>query len=388
MSPVHVIVGEDVRAEDMWANAFTGAVDLYRFERNVEAFERLTAAEAPIDLVVLTPAQQGPFNLTPDQFIARVLEGPLATGRFLSNLHVIVVGQPIARSHPRVMAVSTLEAAIRLVKFGEIERTPAPRPVAPVVPSGPPVSGDDLLHELSLSSSVISSIWDAPARTEHAAPEARVVGGGAAPARPAEPELPALSVPDAHGTQLFSRATAPGFISVSGSAPAPAAAASPVTGGGHAAMVGAPGEAVEVSSGALQPSRPYQLPHGAGYRGPVVRAGQIQAARHGQPVPPAVASQVQAMVYGSVGNPHDPLLTWSNGARVAAQAAPVPAPSAQPAAPMPVQHVAASAPQRSVPLEPPVGAYGGSPAVPAAPVAPVDPFLQRAEQAGGSVSFG
>ena len=34
MSPVHVIVGEDERAEAMWAAAFTGAVDLYRFDRN------------------------------------------------------------------------------------------------------------------------------------------------------------------------------------------------------------------------------------------------------------------------------------------------------------------------------------------------------------------
>ena len=98
MSPVHVIVGEDQRAEAMWAGAFTGAVDLYRFDRNVDAFERLTAAEAPIDLVVLTPAQRGPFNLTADQFIARVLEGPLGGSRFLANLHVIVVGQPITRS--------------------------------------------------------------------------------------------------------------------------------------------------------------------------------------------------------------------------------------------------------------------------------------------------
>ena len=86
MSPVHVMVGEDPRAEAMWAEAFAGAIDLYRFPRNVDAFERLTVAEAPIDLVILTPAQRGPFNLTPDQFIARVLEGPLGTGRFLAHL--------------------------------------------------------------------------------------------------------------------------------------------------------------------------------------------------------------------------------------------------------------------------------------------------------------
>ena len=168
MSPVHVIVGEDQRAEAMWSSAFTGAVDLYRFPRNVDAFERLTAAEAPIDLVILTPAQRGPFNLTAEQFIARVLEGPLGASRHLANLHVIVVGQALNRSHPRVMAVSTLDAAIRLVKFGEIEH--APRPEAPKLPDArrdaPTRSSNEAMAELldgmPFSGSVISRIWDAP----------------------------------------------------------------------------------------------------------------------------------------------------------------------------------------------------------------------------------
>ncbi|MCW2925801.1 MAG: hypothetical protein JWM98_3205, partial [Thermoleophilia bacterium] len=191
MSPVHVIVGQDERAEAMWATAFSGAVDLYRFERNVDAFERLTVAEAPVDLVVLTPAQHGPFNLTADQFLARVLEGPLGSSRCLANLHVIVVGEPVSRTHPRVMAVSTLDAAIRLVKFGELER--APRPHAPVLPVATPnerprASVDDIaaiIGDSAFSDSVISRIWDAPAEPE-ARPEPRreaprrddVVGGG------------------------------------------------------------------------------------------------------------------------------------------------------------------------------------------------------------------
>jgi hypothetical protein len=52
--------------------------------------------------------------------------------------------------------------------------------------------------------------------------------------------------------------------------------------------------------------------------------------------------------------------------------------------------VAASAPVsqpvRTVPLDPPAGVYGNAPAA-ASPVS-ADPFLQRAEQGGGAVSFG
>ncbi|MCB0878862.1 MAG: hypothetical protein KDC46_07770, partial [Thermoleophilia bacterium] len=189
MSPVHVIVGDDPRAEAMWGGAFQGAVDLYRFDRNVEAFERLTAAQAPIDLVVLTPAQRGPFNLTPDQFVARVLEGPLASSSTLRNLHVIVVGSELQRHHPRAMSVSTLDAAIRLVKFGEVERAPRPAPIAapaaPAAPSAPATAGSGI-GDLPFSGSVISKIWDAgdsaARRAEQAAP--------AAPVQPAQVSRP------------------------------------------------------------------------------------------------------------------------------------------------------------------------------------------------------
>ncbi|MCW2926792.1 MAG: hypothetical protein JWM86_760, partial [Thermoleophilia bacterium] len=339
MSPVHVIVGDDPRAETMWAGAFTGAVDLYRFERNIDAFERLTAAEAPVDLVILTPAQRGPFNLTPDQFVARVLEGPLASGPQLGNLHVIVVGAPLQRSHPRAMSVSTLEAAIRLVKFGEVERAPRPAtPAAPVAAAQThraPTPG-----ELPFSGSVISRIWDAPdprepdvaprsasatspapRAVEDAAPAPQVVVGGGAPQSP----------------QLFARTAAPSFVLGGGAATSTAPQGAPDV----PAQVGAPGEAIEVGTGPLQPSRPYQLPNGGGYRGPAVRGGTTLAAAHGQPVPPALASQVQAMVYaGQVGNPNDPLLTWSSGARAAAP----PVPGQQPAAPQGVVMQAQPAP--------------------------------------------
>lgn len=394
MSPVHVIVGEDPRAEVMWASAFTGAIDLYRFNRNVDAFERLTAAEAPIDLVVLTPAQGGPFNLTADQFIARVLEGPLGASRCLANLHVIVVGQSIARSHPRVMSVSTLDAAIRLVKFGEIER--APRPEAPRLPdvgtTAPVRTSRDVvasvIEDLPFSGSVISRIWDAPdpVREQPAAPPAPVertndtghgadvVGGGAA--RYEQPQVEAAPA----STQLFARTAPSGFIVPTThtqlSAPTQLANGQPaVMGGGDVARIGAPGESIEVATGGLQPARQYQLAQ-PGYRGPAIRGGSVHGAGHdargGQPVPPALASQVQSMVYGGmqVGNPNDPLLTWSSGMRDQAAA--------------PAQPTAAPAPApRVVPMEPPPGVYAPAPA----PV-PSDPFLARAEQGGGDVAFG
>ncbi len=428
MSPVHVIVGEDQRAEAMWGAAFTGAVDLYRFDRNVDAFERLTAAEAPIDLVILTPAQRGPFNLTPDQFIARVLEGPLGASRCLANLHVIVVGQSISRSHPRVMSVTTLDAAIRLVKFGEIEH--APRPEAPQLPDAhapmPTTSSHDavasVLEDLPFSGSVISRIWDAPdpvreAPAQAPAPAPRadvdsrtapdVMGGGPMPTT-----QPATGLADPNAAapapaQLFARTAPGGFMVPQANVPAQHA---PVMGGGEVAPVGAPGESIEVATGALQPARQYQLPQ-AGYRGPAIRGGNVHGAAHdggGQPVPPALASQVQSMVYGGmhVGNPNDPLLTWSSGARdqasmapgaTAPQQVPVPMQMQSPMqAPVPMQapivgHQPIQPPQqlqqpagpRTVPMEPPRGVYSPAPA----PVS-ADPFLARAEQGGGDVAFG
>jgi len=226
---------------------------------------------------------------------------------------------------------------------------------------------------------------------------------------PMTPPAPAPEQP-----QLFSRAAPAGFVV----APQPAQGAAPpsqpaVLGGGPAlAPVGATGEAIEVASG-LQPSLPYVLPNGAGYRGPALRAGQMQAAAHGmmdvgQPVPPALAQQVQAMVYGAPGAA-DPLLTWSSSSRgqVVASGVPVPAagdavhagvggggtyaPSAMAAqtpAGMPPARVVSPAAVRSVPMQPPPGAYPGA-GVAGAPIAqpPTDPFLARAEGHAG-VSFG
>lgn len=429
MSPVHVIVGEDQRAETMWATAFAGAVDLYAFPRNVDAFERLTAAAAPVDLVVLTPAQSGPFNLTPDQFVARVLEGPLGRAGHLQSLHVIVVGQALRREHPRAMAVSTMDAAIRLVKFGEIETAPRPGAAPAAAAPAPPSTGGsrrDPLAGGTFSDGVISRIWNAgdrasaereptavpPRDTELQPRLVETVPLDEPIARPAQIDTSPLAPPEP--PQLFSRSAPAGFV-VAPRAPQPGGHESPpVTGGGHAGPVGAPGELIEVASGMLQASRPYVLPNGAGYRGPALRAGQVQASAHGmmdvgQPVPPALAQQVQSMVYGSSGAA-DPMLTWSSSARgqVVTSGVPVPArpagpggvlgggaqhhPAAAPApAGMPPARVVSSAAVRSVPMQPPPGAYPGA-GVASAPVqrerAPADPFLARAEQHGGDVSFG
>lgn len=416
MSPVHVIVGDDARAESMWSSAFTGAVDLYRFERNVDAFERLTAAQARIDLVVLTPAQRGPFNLTPDQFVARVLEGPLGSSSFLADLHVIVVGQQLSRPHPRAMSVSTLDAAIRLVKFGEVEQAPMPA-TAPVAAAprrsaarSESTDGRDLLDGLQFSGSVISRIWDEPTADAPAvasAPRERltpisntpqddgdsgwsddVMGGGPAlrGGHPA-PGQPIVMAAPAGPAQLFSRSAPKGFVAAGGGGAQPTPPCPAV-----APQVGAPGEAIQVASGTLQASRPYQLPGGGAYRGPAVRNGIVHGAGHdggGQPVPPALTNQVHSMVYGGmqVGNPHDPLLVWSSAARGGApsaapvQAQPMPA-MAQ--APIPQQPPAPPI----VPMEPPAGAYGGPTAPSTSAAALADPFLQRAESGGGDVSFG
>ena len=421
MSPVHVIVGEDPRATTIWADAFGTAVDLYTFGRNVEAFERLTAAQAPVDLVVLTPAQGGPFNLTPDQFVARVLDGPLGASRSLANLHVVVVGAELRIEHPRAMAVSTLDAAIRLVKFGEMEapRRRAPQAAAriePVVAAQPsrPAAIESILDG-SFAGSVISSIWDAPRQpaameptvpTREQREDDAVRGGG--PVVDAAPavlrEIGAMS----SEPELFARSTATGF------------GRTPVSGGGAAAMAmpttHVAGEAIEVASG-LQPARRFHMPDGAStsYRGPAPRGTQVHGAGHAfapsgaQPIPPALASQVTSMVYGSVGRPEDPILIWSSALREQTAAAAPPVPAA-PAPAAPVVAAAMSMPAMSatpvamqpmpamLPMEPPAGAYGApatslpaayaAAAMPAQPAAPVDPFLARAERDGPGVAFG
>lgn len=406
MSPVHVIVGQDERAERMWESAFAGAVDIYRFERNVDAFERLTAAQAPIDLLVVTPAQSGPFNLTPDQLVARLFEGPLATSPMLAHLHVIVVGMPITREHPRVAAVRTLDAAIRLVKFGEVEE--APRPTAPTRRTPSPQAPAAELGGPTFSDTVISKIWAAsdaaaanaapvPAAAQlpvHVPARADVSGGGA-------------GAPRLFASQAQRRARPEG-----------SSEARAVRGGGET-PVGSQAPAftpAEDAAHALQPARPYELPHGAGYRGPAMRAGHAvpvpsqhgsaavaapapERSASGQPVPPALASQVQAMVYSSPAAPvADPLLTWSSGKLQVAPPPVLPAnggaqPQLQRTAQehVPLNVAVPSPPQlRTMPLEPPAGVYGGMPAglVPSGPsVVDADPFVQRAAQDSG-VSFG
>lgn len=233
-----------------------------------------------------------------------------------------------------------------------------------------------------------------PARPRSRLPRAStstVVVGGGAPAVPTVELAPQPAEPTS--PQLFTRTNATGFMAPREFATPDFAVqqSQPVVGGGEAALIGAPGESIEVATGALQPSRPYTLPNGAGYRGPGVRAANVHAAGHsvgGQPVPPALASQVQSMVYGAqVGNPNDPLLTWSNASREQASPVPMPVAAPQGVAPMPQQQAQPMQQVRTVPMEPPAGVYAPQPGMAAQPAAPADPFLARAEQ-GGGVSFG
>lgn len=426
MNPVHVLVGEDPRAEAMWAKAFGSTVDLYRFPTNVAAFGRVSSAQAPIDLVVLTPAQSGPFNLSAEQFLTRVFESPLASSSVLANLHVIVVGERVARQHPRIASVRTLDAAIRLVKFGEIDTrsmpasVPAPVAAAPRIerqhtnPPGSSVAREttiasggvsSILDGGHISAGVISRIWDAADRASHVhdnveverALETRgpIEGGGPRAGAVREQAARDAGTPAlAQGpAQLFTRATSVGFMmatqgrdaAVSNSphaaVPGVQVGGAPVMAGGPAAKVGAPGESIQVATGQLLPARQYQLAE-AGYRGPSTRGGVPQAASHqamgGQPTPPALASQVHSMIYGGAST-HDPLLSWSGNNHGAIVTAGVPVPTAHPAmhaqpqAPMQVAAPAQRVPM--VPMQPPASVYGGGAvAMPRAAVAPAMPL--------------
>lgn len=440
MSPVHVIVGEELRAEAKWQEAFVGAIDLYRFDRNIEAFERLTVAQAPIDLVILTPAQRGPFNLTADQFIARVMEGPMADSPMLAGLHIIVVGEPVSRTHERVMAVKSLAAAIRLVKFGEIEAESIAKP-APIerthVPL-PAVSNAQDSFTSSFGDNVISKIWaasDAAARDANlnasmpTGQSAPVSGGGSSKGKLFE----AVGAPKAVQAPISGGgATKPQILS-----------GLPVRAEVNEMAGQAPVSVTNEPASGLLPALPYQLPNGSTYRGPSIRNGAIsvatymdiahkksympstyhQAVQHQQepasgqrPVPPALASQVQAMVYApQTQNAPDPMLSWSRGGgEVApsggAASVPVPVPNAMPVMmqmPSAMPASVAQAPAQvaplqvqpatipTIPMNPPAGVYEGSQAQ-AAPVGLIpsasasvqaDPFVQRAAQSS-DVSFG
>lgn len=332
MSPVHVVISEDQQHEQQWAGAFAGAAECYRFPTNVDAFERLTAAQAPIDLLVITPHQTSVFNMTPDQLLARIFDSPLASSPCLRNMHVIVVGSQVRTPRPQVACVSQLDAAIRLVKFGEVEQAPMPAPAPVAAPHGSSNerAASPQLDTSPLVGSIISRIWDAPdaAANRNGSPHG-VRGGGAAPAARsrqraassnAAPVSSARQPRPAAGPQLFAtpprqRVMQPAAVGGGGaSASTPGASASLHAERVQVASSVAPPQIPLTDATPLQPVRPAVLPNGAGYRGPGIRAGHIHGGASyagAQQTPPALQAQIQHLVGRPSSQLADPLLGFS-----------------------------------------------------------------------------
>jgi hypothetical protein len=324
--PVHVVISNNPEVEARYGEPFAGAIALYRFESNVEAFERLTSAQSPIDMLVITPAQNAMFNMTAEQMVARLLESTWATSPTLSGLRIVVVGEQLQRQHPRLACVSTLDAAVRLVKFGEIESAPTARPraaaPAPVVKQ-PASTVTTSATGRGFADSVISSIWAAGDEAaerqvvvERTPVRRQAVSGGGPIAQHSTPVADDLIVPDLSGSGGMS----PLFA-----------------GRGDVSLVSAEamnsGPVIE-----LQPAQSYELPGRGVYRANTDPYGMMQydgthapVQVHAQPVqgqaqpvqaavpvpsaaamtpPPQLVQQVGALVYGAQSQA-DPILGFS-----------------------------------------------------------------------------
>lgn len=263
--------------------------------------------------------------MTAEQLVARIVHGFMANSPALANTHFIIIGKHAEIRHNRVAVVPTLPAAIRLVKFGEIDSTPMPErlraeiaPVAVNRPAEPVVNMIDTTF--GFADQLISQMWngsDAPSDL-HAmsvlqdvqqaeAPIAAVMGGGAQ--TPATQAMPTVMSHPAK-PQLFASQVAQGFT-VQSALKRQLDAPTPVRGGGPAMLSQSPAalsqDGVQVASGLVSPGH--------------------------APIPPAVGAQVRTIVYGSQ-VVTDPLLAWSreryqaNGTG-AEQVAPQPAPVQQ-----------------------------------------------------------
>lgn len=351
MSPVHVLISDNIADEQYYGSAFTGAIDLYRFRSNVEAFERLTSAGAPIDLLVITANQDSLFNMTAAQLVER-LGSPAITGSaYLSGLQVVVVGGDAAPVPGRVHTVTNLDAAIRLIKFGEIEATPMPAAqppmaaYAPVTVARPNAGSNYQLPELSipmsaptmqseLAGSVISAIWDAPEPVRSAAirPVAHRIevyrGPGMTPPQvQAQPQRAPQGQTQPHGQPVARRQMPRGTTRLRAGGPAAHGALEQphVQGGGPAMLFAQPAtNQFNEQVGELQPSQPYELKsrgayQGSGRRSDRMPSGAAISAHSGAPAmqqppmqqPPQLAAQVQQLVYANQ-HGHDPMLGWSS----------------------------------------------------------------------------
>lgn len=336
MSPVHVLVSQRPEDEQRYGSPFEGAVELYRFRSNVEAFERLTGATAPIDVLVITPEQDAIFNMTAEQLVERLVSSTLSMGGVLADLRIVVVGE-LRKQHPRVAAVADLDAAVRLVKFGTVEGAPKPATAANPVPElrlapmerplrrepagAAPAPAASPVTSMSpvapagpgFADSVISAIWDDP---ERRAREARAAAQAEAAAR-AHAEAAHAQAAAAHMSQAQAQAqpvagrVQPGrgmgmvraggparhqgvvqlFAHPGGQAAAHRAAGAPAP---HAHTTGHP---------VLQPVQAYALQSRGEYRGPSDRTALTYGAAgpipgmppHGVPGGPPPAMQPSGM---------------------------------------------------------------------------------------------
>ena len=398
MSIVHVLISPDPGFEQAWREAFAGAVEVYRFASLSEGMQRLTSAQAQLSLVVIERTAQDAFGPTVSQCVNKIIQPPLSNSSMLAGMQVVVVGGRPGRRHERVRVVSSRDAAIRLVKFGEVEATA----------SGHPESSSDVTHATkhhspdslavpapsyddAIVSSVISRIW------EHA--DAAVT---ARPAQRMQPAQPARTVRTPRGAQRLKQVPHQQFHADVHDRPAsslfahdtphvaPAQPAQRVSGGGpaqHAAQFYQPGQPLPPELGGLEPAQTYGGQIEAQYRGDGLRGSHahlealhpqfaapvpvpVGPAPHApinsmhatasmqpgvdafqmQPAPPAIAQQVGGMLYGT--GAADPIMTFSQAGRAAAPGHVAPARMHAPQEPVqPVVRQAAppSAPQSNGP---------------------------------------
>ena len=363
MSIVHVLISPDPTFEQAWREAYGGAVDVYRFATLAEGMQRLTSAQSPLDLLVVERSASESFGLTIGQCVHRLLQPPLANSRMLSRMSIVVIGGRPGRRHDRVRVVSSRDAAIRLVKFGEVERpvhrsqqSAHPVSAAPVATTHVEPAGS----ATEIAASVISRIWDAADRSAQPASAAATPTAASQPAqRGGSVPEPGRVVRTPRGTRKL-RAGGPSGGHIVGKprggalfvhddpqlpgTPMPAhshaPAAAPYSAGHshpmHAADETAPapetfyqpGQPLPAEMGGLQPARPFQQHVETQFRGSGLRGSYYADVARGEagaihqpvvaaaPIPPALASQVGSLIYGSP--QADPVLSFSRGTQSAA----------------------------------------------------------------------
>ena len=163
MTQVHVYVSPQLDEVRSWAAAFDGAIDLYRFSSNNEAYERLTGATAPVHVIIVGCDRADGFDLAAAQLAQRLTSRPLEANPMLAQMQIVLVapGGAVNLSSPRIHVVSSHDAAVRLVKFGHVEE--APMPQVSSKRAGARTAEAPRAHAGQsgiFAGSVISQIWD------------------------------------------------------------------------------------------------------------------------------------------------------------------------------------------------------------------------------------